>query len=187
MNNTDILFSEIDQLVAEQTIKRVEIQDRIERELHAQYADWGVLQAAIERLECCEDVRYGIHADNLIYSWIRFSELSNVPEREREYLDTYLTQNRGLSVDWDSTVLIQYLGDDEILVVDDTRSSNGVYQSGALIIEEDDYIIDGDCVDETMRNQLIEAHLEKTGYYPGIYRVTCTGDVYPVSTQGGGK
>jgi hypothetical protein len=34
-----------------------------------------------------------------------------------------------------------------------------------------------------LRNGLVERHMEKTGCYPGVFRVTQYGDVFPVNTQ----
>jgi hypothetical protein len=72
-----------------------------------------------------------------------------------------------------------------LIIQDDTRHDNGVWLSGKCIIDEVDYTdhtITGK-VDTRKRNELIESWMEKNGYFPGVFRCDCYGNVYHVNTQ----
>ena len=115
-----------------------------------------------------------------IYSWYRAISLENYNDC-KEYLEQFVS-DYGLSVNWKDSCLMNYLGDDNIMIQDDTRRDNGVWQDRKLIIEEAEYIENGE-VDENKRNALIEAHMEKTGHFPGVFRITQYGDVTLVKTN----
>jgi hypothetical protein len=67
------------------------------------------------------------------------------------------------------------------VVQDDAGRDNGVYLADKCIINESEYKNDGE-VDETKRNALIEAYMEKMGYFPGVFRRDRDGSVYSVKT-----
>lgn len=122
---------------------------------------------------------YEANEDGL-YSLYRAISLENYIEC-KEYLEQFVS-DYGLSVNWKDSCLMNYLGDDNIMIQDDTRRDNGVWQGHKLIIEESEYIENNE-VDENKRNALIEAHMEKTGNFPGVFRITQYGDVTFVKTK----
>ena len=116
-----------------------------------------------------------------IYSWFRVkTDLSEFHDI-KEYLENYLI-DFGIAIDWGNYCFENYIGDDNLMIQDDTRRDNGVWQEHKLIIDESEYKIDGQ-VDEEKRNSLIESHMEKTGCFPSVFRVTQYGDIFPVDTQ----
>ena len=126
---------------------------------------------------------YGADQDG-IYSWVRFYAPESFPA---ENLKAYFSDN-GYNYDSENDTLMQWHGDDNIIIQDDTRHDNGVWQGHNLIIEEREYRETnpenehyGD-VNEDIRNELIEKHMEKTGYFPGVFRIDYHGNVFPVST-----
>ncbi len=54
-------------------------------------------------------------------------------------------------------------------------------ERGAFIRREEYTDVDGN-QDEAKRNALIEAHMEKTGYFPGVFRTDVHGNVFHVNT-----
>lgn len=120
-----------------------------------------------------------------IYSWYRMkSDLSmfeQYPEL-KNYFELYVSE-RGLRIDWENQCLMNFHGDDCLVIQDDTRHDNGVWQGHKLIIAEKEYKTDDGEIDVEKRNAMIEAHMEKTGYFPGVFRITQYGDVYFVNTQ----
>lgn len=51
------------------------------------------------------------------------------------------------------------------------------------MIPERDYKSDGEDVDVIKRNALIEAYMERSGYFPGVFRVDQRGNVSLVDTK----
>lgn len=121
--------------------------------------------------------------DEGIYTWFKVkTDLSKYSDC-REYLEEWLSENYGLSIDWKNDCFLNYLGNEEIIIQDDAGRDNGVYLGSKLIIDESEYLDDEGAVDEDKRNNLIEKHMEETGYFPGVFRLTRHGDVYLVNTQ----
>jgi hypothetical protein len=116
-----------------------------------------------------------------IYSWYRSTSLENYTEC-KEYLDQFVF-DYGLSVNWKDSCLMNYLGDDNIIIQDDTRRDNGVWQGSKLLFDEEIYKDEDGEVNIEKRNALIEEHMEKTGCFPGVFRITQYGDVTLVKTN----
>ena len=117
-----------------------------------------------------------------IVQWTRYNGLSDFADC-REYFETYLSEFHFTNVDWKNDCLTQSIGPDYISVQDDTRGDNGVWCNGKRVIDETEYKDDGGEVDETKRNQLIEAYMEKTGCFPGVFRTDSHGNIFPVNTK----
>jgi len=98
----------------------------------------------------------------------------------KQAFSDYLSEHC-IYVDWDAELLCMSEGD-ALTIQTDTRRDNGVYMSHKCVIPESEYKVDGE-VCETTRNALIEDYMEKTGYYPGVFRIDYDGNVYPVNTQ----
>jgi len=78
----------------------------IQAELNATYDDWTALQKVITALYDHDSVSYQISYCGDTEEWLRFDELSDVPDRERDYLDTYLRKNHNLYINWNDCTLI---------------------------------------------------------------------------------
>jgi len=168
----------LDQIHSE-TANITKLQEKLQKEYNRVFSDSETLNKAISNAENSSEYQFGRYGD--IESWYRFSGLSDYAEC-REYFETWLSEKHCMRVDWENDCLIVSHGDDNILIQDDTRHDNGVWQSGKLIIDESEYKSDGE-VNEVKRNALIEAHMEKSGYFPGVYRTKRSGGVYAVNTQ----
>jgi hypothetical protein len=139
------------------------------------------LKAAISASEMSDN--YG--SDEFgIYAWTRYAVPSEY-QGDADAMDALANfiEDFGLRFDAENDTIILHYGDDEIIIQDDTRRDNGVWQSGKLIIAESAYTDDSGDVDVEKRNALIEAHMERTGYFPGVFRVTRYGDVFFVNTK----
>ena len=137
-----------------------------------------VIQDAISKLESSHDFTFDRWGE--IAAYIRFNDLSDFREC-RDYFETYMRDSHFVSIDWDNDCLLYSQGSENITIQDDTRHDNGVWFDHKLIIEESEYKDDGE-VDETKRNALIEAYMERTGYFPGVFRVDSYGNVFLVNT-----
>lgn len=104
-------------------------------------------------------------------------------EECKEYFEVYMRDEHCTSVQWEYGALLLNCGPDNIIIQDDTRHDNGVWLNSKCVIDESEYKEDGE-VDETKRNALIEAYMEKTGYFPGVFRCDSHGNVFLVNTKG---
>lgn len=184
MSNLDRLFKSIEAANDKTKLETGKIADEIQRLLNVQYSDWTDFQKALSQLENHENVEYCTDECGDATAYIRFCELANVPEQEREFFEVYLSENHFAYVDWDCETLTSFLGSDEIFIVDDGRTHDcGVYQNGKQIIAESEYTDEENDVNETKRNELIEAHMERTGCFPRVYETNNRDNtLYPVST-----
>lgn len=102
----------------------------------------------------------------------------------REVIQEIIQDSICARIDWDnSAVSITSYG--AILIQDETRHDNGVWslEMNKVIIPESLYKNDDGDVDVSARNKLIEEYMEKTGYFPGVYRVDYHGNIFAVNTQ----
>lgn len=121
---------------------------------------------------------YGLDEYGNIISWVRF--ITSPFQDSLTYLGNWFSEH-GVYLDAENDALTQSHGDDNLIIQDDTRRDNGVWQSRKLIISESEYRDDGE-TDTTKRNALIEAHMKKTEYFPGVFRVDSHGNVFSVKT-----
>lgn len=184
MNTVNELFERIELIENPSRVSISAITSLIQERLNLVYSDWRVLRTGIQKLESNE-VEYSLEEDGL-YTWIRLAELSDIPERERPYFENYIeSEGGGIHVNWENECLMQWCGDDYYSIQDDSRDrrDRGVWQGQKLIIPETEYIDEETSeVNETLRNQLIEKHMESEGCYPGVFRVDYYGNVTPVNT-----
>ena len=157
---------------------RQTIEAELQAECNKVFENDKALQTALSNLEMASEYSADRHGE--IVRWYRYAGLSDVLPELRDYLDNYVSDHC-VSIDWDNECLQMNEGD-VIIIQDDTRHDNGVWLSGKLIIDESEYKDDGE-VDELKRNQMIEAYMERTGYFPGVFRVDSYGNVSHVNTQ----
>lgn len=184
MDKVAKLFEQLECLKAEKLAKIAEIRGAIQAELNKKYNSWHELQEMIRKLRDFDGVSYYVEEFDNVEARCRFDVLRSIPYAERDFLEDYLADH-DIYVDWYPPTLTVSLGSDQILIVDSAifAVDRGVYQSGEKIIPESDYLGDGGEVDEERRNALIEAHMERTGFYPGVFLCSHHGNsLYPVST-----
>jgi hypothetical protein len=129
--------------------------------------------------------KYDIEEDG-IYSWYRVK--TNLADYEscKDYLENWLSDSYCLQINWKDNCFQNYLGPDCLIIQDDTRRDNGVWQESKLIIDESEYK-DDDGVNVELRNALIEKHMEKTGFFPGVFKVDQYNNIFLVDTKEGSK
>ena len=157
------------------------VEQQLQIEWNGVFQDIGSLKDAVIRLEDSKDYYGGEYGD--ICSWVRFD---TSPYKDcQEYFKDYMQEYHCVRVNFKDDALILSHGDDNIHIQDDTRHDNGVWQGHKVIIKESEYRDEEtNEVDEVKRNQLIEAHMEKSGYFPGVYRVDRHGNIESVNTKG---
>jgi len=146
------------------------IKDQTYAILAAQWNDSMTVEQALANLENSNN--YSLDECGWVCQWIRASFLSDIPCSHREYFELYL--DYGFTVDWTNDVIMNGIGPDEILV---NQDDGDVYQSGKCIIARSDY------TDEIECNRLIEAYMERTGYYPGVFECDRYGNIRLINTQ----
>lgn len=129
-------------------------------------------------LEMSNDYCYDKYGE--IQHWIRATELlAMIPKQAREYFSEYVNESYCAYVDWENdtvyaldhgNIIINHEGD-----IIDTDSDK-------WIIKHTDYQDDNGDYDLNKRNELIEAYMEKTGYYPGVFKQDYYGDLTAIST-----
>lgn len=156
-----------------------EIKAKLQIEWNKVFNDMVQIRDAVSKLEQSNDYMGNEYGE--ICSWVNF-DLSDFKDC-KEFFQEYMRERNFIEVDFQNDTLIMSHGDDNLIIQDDTRRDNGVWQGGKLVIDESDYKTEDGEIDETKRNALIEAHMEKTGYFPGVYRIDYHGNVFPVNTK----
>lgn len=146
----------------------------IKGELRAEYvkvfAKDRAITKALDNLDSAS--MYDTDSNGEIIRWFRFNGLDDIPENAREYFEEYVQDVACAYVNWNDFTLYTYEGD-SIVINDD----GDVFECNKLIIDAKAY------EDEAERNALIEAHMERTGYYPGVFRQDNHGNIFLVSTR----
>lgn len=91
----------------------------------------------------------------------------------KEYLKIYIQDYTCGILDFENDALLIPQGPEEIIINDE----GDIFLGNKLIIEADAY------ENEETRNELIEQYMEKTGYFPGVFRTDYYGNIYQVNTQ----
>lgn len=125
---------------------------------------------------------YQVNECGEVESWYRYPDLADIPEEARPYFETWLAGMGAMGVDWKNDALLVNHGE-SIMIQDDVSRDNGVWLAGKCIVAESEYLDTNGDVDATKRNALIEAYMERTGYFPGVFRVSRYGDVSFVRTN----
>lgn len=173
------LIKSLNAKLAENQSNAFDIESELQLAWNDVFNDMAVIRDAVAKLECSNE--YGINEYGDIYSWVRFD--TSDFKRCQIYLVGYMRDAYCVDVDFENDTLVCRHGDDNIVIKDDTRHDNGVWQGQKIVIDESEYKTDGE-IDETKRNALIQAHMKKTHYFPGVFRVDNYGNVFPVRTKG---
>lgn len=143
---------------------------------------WGLefmasksIKAMISKLEASTE--YGLDRFGEVESWISL-DLSEF-EDCTQFFEQYMRNEHYIIVDFNNGIL-SYPQGPNLIIQDD----GSVYDqdSNKLIIKRSDYKDEDGEIDESKRNQLIEAYMEKSGYFSGVFRVDYYGNVFPVNT-----
>lgn len=167
------------------TLKTTQAKERsgLETELSNAYTESfkvdTALTKALQSLESSNE--YG-NDETGIYSWVRF-DLSGYAECMDE-LEDYLCDHCAYP-DVKNDVLLSYQGGSIVINDGYGRDKGDVYDTDAAerIVKKSDYQNeDTGELDIAKRNELIEAYMERTGCYPGVFRCDDHGNVYPINT-----
>ena len=157
-----------------------EIEAQLQAEWNEVFEDMTQLRDAVSQLEQSNQYSHNTYGE--ICSWVRF-DTSDFKDCG-EFLKEYLRESYCIDLDFDGDTLTMSHGDDNLVIQSDSRQNrdNGVWQDHKLIIAESDYKNEDGEIDETKRNELIELHMQKSDYFPGVFRVDYHGNIFPVST-----
>lgn len=172
------LTEQLDRTLVLQRDKVAKLQTALQQEYNKIFDDSAKLKKALADAENAS--MYQLNENGEVESWWRYHDLSDYSEC-KEYFENWVSEY-GFRVDWDNECLLLGQGE-SIFIQDDTRRDNGVWLNGKCIIDESEYKSEDGEVNEEKRNELIEKYMERTGYFPGVFRVTQYGDVFPVKTQ----
>lgn len=156
-----------------------EIESELQTAWNDVFKNMPVILDAVSKLEQSNDYTWDKYGE--IASYIRFYDLSDFKEC-RQYFETFMQEYHFVTVDWDNDCLVYNQGEC-ITIQDDTRHDNGIWLNSKCIIEESSYTDDDGEVNETKRNALIEAYMDKSGFFPGVFRTDSHGNVFPVKTS----
>lgn len=161
-------------------IDRSIIESKIQDECDKIFNDSFKLAKVIDNAQSASEFQYNEHGE--IESWFRFHELTEYSEFKIEF-ENWLQDNHCMGVDWVNDCLLYRQGE-SLIIHDDSRykRDNGVWLNQKCVIEESEYRDESGEVDENKRNYLIEKYMEKTGYFPGVFRVDQHGNVFHVNT-----
>ncbi len=173
--------------IANLNVKKLKVASEnaaIEMQLQAEYnkvfKDSQEIKELIAQLE--QSNKYTLDEYGEIESFVRV-RLNDYTDCS-QYLAEYLSDCHCIQVDFDNQVLTSSQGE-SITIQDDSRrkTDNGIWLNSKQIINETAYLDDDNEVDEVKRNELIEAYMERTGYFPGVFRVDYYGNVSLVNTN----
>lgn len=144
---------------------------------------WGLIfmasesiKTAVSKLEASNEYTWDKFGE--IASWIRM-DLSEFKKCREAFADYMLEEHHTL-VDFENDALICSLGPCIVINHDgDVYDQDG----DKFFIKKSDYQDDDGELNEAKRNELIEAYMEKSGYFPGVFRSDYHGNLFAVKTQ----
>ena len=142
------------------------------------FDDSDKIKAMVSKVENSDNYTSNKYGEVCSFVWIDLSDFKDC----KQYFETYMQDNHCVSIDWTIEALELSHGDDNLMIQRDTRHDNGVWQNHELVIDEAEYLDDDGEVDEAKRNALIETHMEKTGFFPGVFTVDYHGNIFLVNT-----
>lgn len=133
------------------------------------------LTNVVTQLEKSTDYSWDKYGE--IVSWIRF-DLSDYRDN-LEYFKDYMREYHHVTVDSDSDCLAYSQGPCIVINEDgDVYDQDG----DKFFVSKIDYRDDDGESDYVKRNELIESYMEKSGYFPGVFRSDRHGNVFHVNT-----
>jgi len=152
-----------------------DIETRLQAAWNTVFKDSTKLRDNVALLEQSSEYSFDKYGE--IVSWRRFYDLKDYKECA-SYLEAYLS-DQGVGIDWENDCLTYNLGPC-ILINNDGDVLD--QDSQKWIISKNDYRDDDGNLDEGKRNELIEAWMDKHGYYPGVFSADRHGNVFAVNT-----
>jgi len=179
MSNLDVLFIRLDAENQVARTNRDEIEAEIQATLSAQYNDRGDILRDVAALDMSVEYTFGEGGD--ICRWTRLT--AEIPEREREYFATWLSDQHCAYVDFESETLTSFCGDC-IVIQDSYRASErGTWVAHKQIINWDQYYSDDRELNAPKLAWLIEQYMERVGEYSDVLTLDPHGNLSPFATQ----
>lgn len=177
-------IEELNRMLAQNNVRSAQVAEKLHADLQAEWSKLFARDKTLERALTALDSasEYAMDEHGEIYRWYRWSALADIPHDAREYFEAYVQDQACATIDWDNECLQAHEGE-SIVIQDEHGRDNGVWLASKCIIDESSYRDEAGEVDEAKRNALIEAHMKRSGYFPGVFRITQHGDVYFVNTQ----
>ena len=104
---------------------------------------------------------------------------------QRELLGRYLSEDYNVRADFKNGVALYDIG--PCIVIDAEDGDIYDQDSHKVIIKRDEYLRENGegrgTEDHELRNRLIEAYMEKTGYFPSVVKMDRYGNAYYVDTR----
>lgn len=155
-----------------QRAKRNALEDQL-RDAWAEHFKAHVgLKEDLARLEASRD--YGSDECG-IYAWVRIQ--AEYTDSERDALDEYLCLSEGIRFDKDNDALQRYEGESIVIGEEGDVFLVDSPGCGKVIVRAKEYET------ERERNALIEAWMERNGYFPGVFEESRYGDVRLINTK----
>jgi hypothetical protein len=154
-----------------------EVESQLQKEWNKVFKEMPELNNAIEALQVSKDFIWNKYDE--IAQWIRF-DLSDFQDIKK-YFTEYMQENHLVTVEWDSDALSYSQGPSIVINEDgDVLDQEG----NKWFISKNDYRDDDGELNEAKRNELIEQYMEKSGYFPGVFRSDRYGNIFNVNTKG---
>lgn len=170
-------MNKINELKAMLETKAVECSD-IETQLQDEYNkifdDCLVLRDAVAELNRSTDYTFDEYGE--VCAWVRFNDFDKFEECEG-----YLTEwfnDQGIRAEMKNHCIVMPQGG-VFLIGEDGDVYNT--DNGKIVVHKSEYVVDGE-ENEALRNQIIELHMQATGYFPGVFRTDTHGNVFHVNT-----
>jgi len=153
------------------------INSELQVEYNKVFNDSTVLDKAVKAANESKEYRFNEYGE--IESWSRCYDLKGF-EDCMQYLAEWF-YDQGMRIDWENECIL--VGQGGCFVIND---SGDVYDTdnGKFFLSKSDYLDENGDADETVRNRLIEEHMTKTGYFPGVFSADRHGNVFLVNTKG---
>jgi hypothetical protein len=157
-----------------------ELQTKLQTELNKKFDKSKELKTAVAELE--NSTEYISDDAGEISRFIRFDVPTDFKPFTNE-LNNWFSEAHGLYLDTGSspsqyTILKSYCG--ECIVVNE---DGDVFDGHKVIIDSDNCKNEDGDYDESKRNEMIEAYMERTGCFPDVLRQTQYGDLFPINTK----
>lgn len=158
------------------TVNVAEVEEKLQLAWNKMFKKLPQLLEAAELTENSKEFAWDSCAE--IVSWTRF-DLTDF-QHCKEYLTNYMREYHFIDIDWENDALYYNIGPAIVI-----NGSGDVYDqdSGKFFIDSNDYKDDNGELNESKRNKLIEAYMEKTGCFPAVFSADSHGNVFIVNTK----
>ena len=162
--------------ISDETGKKDQIKTSIVTELGKQFEKDKTILAGRIALENSNN--YGEDENGWIYAWARF-ELPEKFKPYTEYFERWIQEQYCYTYDSKNDSLMNSLGPDEIVINED----GDIFMGHKVIIDSKECRDDDGNYDRKKRNRLIEEYMERTGYFPGVFKQDHYGNITAINTK----